>query len=53
MFNDFTVEVADYQDFMDSLPAGSVDFILTDPPYCISKKNWIFGCRERCPTIRS
>ena len=38
MFNDFTVEVADYQDFMDSLPAGSVDLILTDPPYCISKK---------------
>ncbi len=38
MFTDFTVEVADYQDFMDSLPAGSVDLILTDPPYCISKK---------------
>ncbi len=38
MFTDFTVEVADYQDFMDALPAGSVDLILTDPPYCISKK---------------
>ncbi len=38
MFNDFNVEVADYQDFMDALPAGSVDLILTDPPYCISKK---------------
>lgn len=38
MFNDFNVEVADYQDFMASLPAGSVDLILTDPPYCISKK---------------
>ncbi len=38
MFNDFTVEVADYQDYMNSLSAGSVDLILTDPPYCISKK---------------
>lgn len=38
MFTDFTVEVADYQDFMDALPAGSVDLILTDPPYCISKE---------------
>ena len=34
----FTVEVSDYQKFMDVLPEGSVDLILTDPPYCISKK---------------
>ena len=33
-----TIKVSDYQEFMDSLPAGSVDLILTDPPYCISKK---------------
>ncbi len=30
MFNEFTVEVADYQEFMDSLPTGSVGLILTD-----------------------
>ena len=33
-----TVIISDYQDFMNSLSAGSVDLILTDPPYCISKK---------------
>ena len=38
MFEEFTVKVSDYQEFMDSLPTGSVDLILTDPPYCISKK---------------
>ena len=32
------IEVADYHDFMLSFPAGSVDLILTDPPYTISKK---------------
>ena len=26
-----TIKVSDYQEFMDSLPAGSVDLILTDP----------------------
>jgi len=31
------VEVADYRDFMRSFPQGSVDLILTDPPYTISK----------------
>ena len=35
---EFTVKVSDYQEFMDSLPPGSVDLILTDPPYCISKE---------------
>ena len=38
VLEDFRVETADYQDFMTSLPAKSVDLILTDPPYCISKK---------------
>ncbi len=38
MFNEFTIKVSDYQEFMSSLSAGSVDLILTDPPYCISKK---------------
>ena len=38
LFTDFTVKVADYREFMDSLSTGSVDLILTDPPYCISKK---------------
>ena len=33
-----TIKVSDYQEFMGSLPAGSVDLILTDPPYCISKE---------------
>lgn len=32
------IEVADYRDFMLSFPEGSVDLILTDPPYTISKK---------------
>ena len=35
---DFCVKTSDYQDFMASLDAKSVDLILTDPPYCISKK---------------
>ncbi|MYF97596.1 site-specific DNA-methyltransferase [Candidatus Poribacteria bacterium] len=38
MFTEFNVQVADFQEFMSSLPSGSVDLILTDPPYCISKK---------------
>lgn len=38
MITEFSVKAADYQEFMDSLPDGSVDLILTDPPYCISKK---------------
>lgn len=38
MPRDYRVETADYQDFMTALPAKSVDLILTDPPYCISKK---------------
>ena len=32
------IEVADYLDFMQLLPKGSVDLILTDPPYTISKE---------------
>ena len=32
------IEVADYHDFMESLPKGSADLILTDPPYTISRK---------------
>ena len=40
---DFRIETADYQDFMVSLPAKSVDLILTDPPYCISKKTGFSG----------
>ena len=32
------IEVADFSDFMESLPKGSVDLILTDPPYTISKE---------------
>lgn len=38
MFTEFSVKVADFHEFMDDLPAGSIDLILTDPPYCISKK---------------
>ena len=32
------IEVADFSEFMDSLPKNSVDLILTDPPYTISKE---------------
>ena len=32
------IEVADFSDFMKALPRGSVDLILTDPPYTISKE---------------
>ena len=32
------IEVADFSDFMKSLSKGSVDLILTDPPYTISKE---------------
>jgi DNA modification methylase len=32
------IEVADFSAFMESLPKGSVDLILTDPPYTISKE---------------
>ena len=32
------IKVADFSDFMKSLPKGSVDLILTDPPYTISKE---------------
>lgn len=32
------IESADYQHFVASLPRNSVDLILTDPPYTISKK---------------
>lgn len=35
---EYSVEAADYQEFMTTLPEKSVDLILTDPPYCISKK---------------
>lgn len=35
---EYSVEIADYQEFMMALPDKSVDLILTDPPYCISKK---------------
>ncbi len=38
MITEFSVRAADYQEFMESLPVGSVDLVLTDPPYCISKK---------------
>ena len=38
MITEFSVKDADYQEFMDSQPERSVDLILTDPPYCISKK---------------
>ena len=32
------IEVADFSEFMESLPRGSVDLILTDPPYTISRE---------------
>ncbi len=35
---EYAIKVSDYRDFMSSLPNGSADLILTDPPYCISKK---------------
>ena len=41
--NEYAVMVSDYRDFMGSLSVGSVDLILTDPPYCISKKTGFKG----------
>jgi DNA modification methylase len=32
------IAVSDFHDFMESLPKSSVDLILTDPPYTISKE---------------
>ena len=32
------IETADYHDFMESLPRNSVDLVLTDPPYTISRE---------------
>ena len=32
------LHVMDYRDFLDSLDPGSVDLLLTDPPYAISRK---------------
>ena len=32
------IEVADFSVFMESLPRGSVDLVLTDPPYTISRE---------------
>ena len=32
------IEVADFSEFMESLPRNSVDLILTDPPYTISRE---------------
>ena len=32
------IEVADFTEFLESLPRGSVDLILTDPPYTISRE---------------
>ncbi len=43
---EFNVQVSDYQEFMTSLPPGSVELILTDPPYCISKKTGFTSIRK-------
>lgn len=39
----YCVAVSDYKDFMQSLQPKSVDLILTDPPYCISKDTGFKG----------
>ncbi len=33
-----SIDCADFRDFLDSLDAGSVDLVLTDPPYGISRE---------------
>ena len=33
-----TIETTDFQDFLRKTPTGSVDLMLTDPPYAISRK---------------
>ena len=38
LFSDALIECADYRDFLDDLENGSVDLVLTDPPYAISRK---------------
>ena len=40
---EYSVTVSDYRDFMSSLAPKSVDLILTDPPYCISKETGFKG----------
>lgn len=34
----WTITCSDYGAFLQSLPAGSVDLVLTDPPYTIIKE---------------
>ncbi|MYC55999.1 MAG: site-specific DNA-methyltransferase [Chloroflexi bacterium] len=41
------IERADYRDFLDSLAQGSVDLILTDPPYAISRKTGFKNLGQR------
>ena len=43
----FSVQCADYRYFLDTLPAGAVDLILTDPPYSISRKTGFKSIGER------
>ena len=40
---EYSVQVSDYREYMNSLESGSVDLILTDPPYCISKETGFKG----------
>lgn len=40
------LHVTDYRDFLDSLDPGSVDLLLTDPPYAISRKTGFQNCGE-------
>jgi len=41
------IERADYRDFLDRLEPGSVDLILTDPPYAISRKTGFKNLGQR------
>ncbi len=64
-----TIYHADCRDVLPTLPAGSVDFVLTDPPYgvrhdqgwdIIEEKelsaftaSWVLPCRQICPYLVS
>ena len=50
--SDYYIVESDYREFLDGLDQGSVDLILTDPPYCISRETRFhqggaYGKREK------
>jgi len=46
-YDNLRIECADYADFMGRLTAGSVDLVLTDPPYVISRETGFSNTKLR------